>query len=54
MGRITSKLQKEIPGREAHALESFLIALACEGVDLNNAKFARALKTATQAIADHL
>lgn len=38
----------------AHALESFLLALGCEGVNLDDQKVQRALKTAVDAIGNNL
>lgn len=51
-GQIASNLKSWITRGRADALESFLLALACEGVDLD-LRFEQALETTVDAILNH-
>lgn len=61
-GHITSELRTEFDDPDhpdqasphADALESFLCALACEGIDLDDSRVTRALNTTVEAIANNL
>lgn len=60
-GAISSDLLDEIGGEDnyaavaaANAIESLLLALACEGVDVHTRKFSNAITTTVEAIANNL
>jgi hypothetical protein len=61
-GTIQSTLLELVQGGDADAtvravidgLESFILACACEGVDVEAAAFQRALQTAVEAIANDM
>lgn len=66
-GEITSELKKQLidenePGTfneielgeaQADALEAFILALACEGYDISEPRFVKALQTSLEAIVNN-
>ena len=52
-GEIKSELKKHISRKRADALESFLLALACEGVSIGDTRIVRALETCVESISNH-
>jgi len=52
-GTVSSALKYEVDEVSANALESFLLALGCAGVDLNDPTIGEALEAAVEAIDNH-
>lgn len=51
---IYSNLEEHIGRVRADVLESFLLALACEGFDITDDRLQRALETSVEAIGNRL
>lgn len=61
VGTIKSDLKeqyedKRLPmiGAQINAIESFILALACEGIDVSDSKFAAAIGTCLEAIENNI
>lgn len=52
-GTIQSSLRESLDGKSADAIESLLLALACEGIDITTSAYADAIATAVEAIANN-
>jgi IMP cyclohydrolase len=50
---IASNLRNEVPIRSADALESFMMAMAFEGIDMADPRISRALNSAVDGIQGH-
>ncbi len=51
-GKLTSRLRNGYAtAREADILESFLLAMACEGIDIGSSAIAQALTTTLETLA---